>query len=135
MDALHEQIQSAAELISLILVFTTILFDIRYPQLQKDIESEIPAGPIARKRHKDILVKSFLLKSLPITIVNGAAFFLFLPFVVEILQNSRFAPWGFDFVISAFMFIAIFELLFALWAGFLSMKLLLRIYKASRSPT
>lgn len=131
MDTLSQKIQNASELISLILVFTTVLFDVRYPQIRKDIGMDIPEGTIARKRYKHVLVSSLLLKSIPLFLINGVAFYLMLPSVVEILHTSYFSLWDFDFTRSAFLFVALFEFLFAAWSFYLSMKLLIRIYKVS----
>ena len=131
MNVLQEKILAASELISLILVFTTILFDIRYPQIQEDLRKEAPTGPIALKRFKSELMQSLLWKSLPLFFVNAFVFYMFLPSLHEILITTRLNLWRFDFIVTAFTFIALAELLLAVWAAYLSIKLIQRIRKIS----
>ena len=131
MDALQEKILAASNLIALLLVFTTVLFDIRYSQIQADLHKSAPSGKKAIQRFRDELIQSLLWKSLPLFAINAVVFCLFLPLLREVLATTELNFWKFDFVLSAFVFITLAEFAFVVWAGYLSIKLVLRIWRIS----
>lgn len=130
MSELNEQIQTAFEAISLILVFVTVLFGLRYPQIQSDIESSIPEGPKAKQRHRKTLWQSFMVNGVPLLLINGVASYLFLPLFVRVLRESRLNLWDFDFIRTSFVLIALLVFFFFLWSGYLAIRLLARILKS-----
>ena len=130
MSELNEQIQTAFEAISLILVFVTVLFGLRYPQIQSDIQSSIPEGPKAKQRYRKTLWQSLMVNGVPLLLINGVASYLFLPLFVRVLRESRLNLWNFDFTRTSFVLIALLVFVFFLWSGYLTIRLLTRILKS-----
>lgn len=130
MNDLDQEIQRAFQATSLILVFVTVLFGLRYPQIQDDIEEEIPAGQDAKKRLRKKLCKSLLVNCGPLLLINGAASYLFSPLFMRVLRRSRFELWSFDFSRTSFVFIVVLVFVFFLWSGYLAAQLIRRIIKS-----
>ena len=128
-----EEIQSIilaiSRFISLILVFVTVLFGIRYPQVQADIKEEIPAGQKAKDRLRARLSKRLYIDMAPMLLITFFSSYLFLPLMIRIFNAYEFKLWDFDIVITAFVFITICIWFFFGWALLLSLKLMLRINK------
>jgi len=130
MNGLDEEIKTAFEATSLILVFVTVFFTLRYPQLQSDIREEIPAGGKARSRHREKLRQSLLINCVPLLLINGGASYLFLPLFVRVLGESRFELWNLDFSRTSFVFVALLVFVFFLWSGYLAVQLTRRMVKS-----
>lgn len=118
-----------SESVNLILIFITVLFSIRYPQIIDDIKREIPSGTKAKKHIKDQLINSLVVKCFPILLINFFSCYLFLPSVINIVTKYELVLWGFDFALTAFMFISFLIFFFFVWSVFLFIKLLLQIIK------
>jgi hypothetical protein len=130
MSELNEEIRAAFEATSLILVFVTILFDLRYPKIQRDIRAEIPLGDKAKGRHREKLWQSLLVNCAPLLLINGAASYLFLPLFIRVLQESHLELWDFDFSRTSFVFITLVVFVFFLWSGYLVVQLVGRMIKS-----
>jgi hypothetical protein len=130
MSELNEEIRAAFEATSLILVFVTILFDLRYPKIQRDIRVEIPSGDKAKGRHREKLWQSLLVNCAPLLLINGAASYLFLPLFIRVLQESHLELWDFDFSRTSFVFITLVVFVFFLWSGYLMVQLVGRMIKS-----
>lgn len=129
MNEIGPDLQSAPEFISLILVFITVFFDLRYPQIIKDIRKGIPSGEKAKKDLKLGLTNSLLTKSLPIVLINLLSFYLFLPSVIEIIKSYKLSLWNFDFAVSTFVFVAFLISIYLFWSLYLFVLLIIRINK------
>jgi len=130
MGDLDEGIRAAFEATSLLLVFVAVLFGVRYPQITKDLEEEPKEESAEAKgtlRHQ--LCTSLLANCLPLVVIDGAVFYLFLPLAVRIVRESRFDAWGFDFARTTFLVIAGLVLLFFVWSVYLAVQLARRIKK------
>ena len=130
MSELDEEIRAAFEATSLILVFVTVLFGLRYPQIQRDIRAEIPVGDKAKGRHREKLWQSLLVNCIPLLLINGAASYLFLPLFARVLQESHLELWNFDFSRTSFVFIALVVFVFFLWSSYLAVQLVRRMIKS-----
>jgi hypothetical protein len=130
MSGLNDEIQAVFEAISLILVFVTVLFGLRYPQIQRDIRAEIPSGDRAKGRHREKLWQSLLVNCIPLLLINGAASYLFLPLFARVLQESHLELWNFDFSRTSFVFIALVVFVFFLWSSYLGVQLVGRMIKS-----
>lgn len=131
MNALDQEIQTAFQATSLILVFVTVLFGLRYPQIQRDIGKETPVGEKAKARLREDLWKSLLVNCTPLLVINGAASYLFSPLLVRVVRGSRFEVWSFDFSRTSFVFIALLVLVFFLWSCYLAAQLVRGIMKCA----
>lgn len=129
MKNFSDEILKISESVNLILIFITVLFGIRYPQIIEDTKREIPSGTKAKKRVKDQLITSLVVKCLPNVVINFITCYLFLPSVIEIITEYRLVFWGFDFAVTAFIFISFLIFFFFVWSVYLFIKLLMRIIK------
>jgi hypothetical protein len=128
MGSLDQQIATAFQASSLVLVFVTVLFGLRYDQIQKDVRKEIPARDPELKCYKcDLLIESLILKCGLLVLVNGATVYLFLPLAVRIMCQSRFDPWNFDFARTSFLLIAALVFAYFIWSCCLACQVLRRI--------
>lgn len=129
MDDLSLLIKDSFNVISLILVFTFVLFDIRYPEILKEVEKDIPdkSLELARQYHRKKLWECLVYKNFLLIVVNGALLYLFLPLLVNVLLNSEFQIWNFDFIRTAFVLVIGLIGIFLAWSIFLAYLLLKRI--------
>lgn len=132
MTELGQEIQTAFEAISLVLVFIAVLFDLRYEKIQRDIDADIPPGPDGRERLRKRLWHSLLANCGPLLLINGAASYLFSPLFVRVLRESRLDWFHFEFSYTSFVLISLVVFLFFLWSGFLAVQLIIRIVRTRR---
>lgn len=121
-------VKDAFEVISLILVFAFVLFDIRYPQIVKQLEKDLP--PKDRVKDRELyardLRQTILLGALPLVIIYCLLLFLFTPTLISILKDTNFQLLQFDFVLTAFVLVYFFILVFAIWSLYLAFRLVYR---------
>lgn len=129
MNTLNQEINTAFQATSLLLVFVTVLFGLRYPKILDNIKEEIPAGPDAKKKHKERLRRSLLSDCGPILIISGVISYLFLPLFVKVCSESHFELWDFDFARTSFFIIALLVFIVFLWSVSLIVRLVIRIYR------
>ena len=130
MNNLAQEIQAAFQAISLILVFVTVFFGLRYSRIREHLGETIPAGPEARKQLRRKLAESLLINCAPLLLINGITSYLFAPLFVQVLKESNFELWDFSFTYTSFIFIALLVFIFFLWAGYLAVQLVRRIIKS-----
>lgn len=132
MDALTAQIKDSFEVISLILVFVFVLFDIRYPQITRLLQKDAP--PVERKiergQFKKELKEGLIRYGLPLVGSNAVMLVLFLPLLTQVLQNSRLEWWNFDFVRTAFVVVYALIVFFFAWSLYLSVLLIQKLRAA-----
>lgn len=137
MQDIHTLIHNSFEVVSLILVFAFVLFDIRYPQIINQLDKDIP--PTGRKkerlRHAKDLRRTLLVGDLPLIIVYGICAYLFSPLFITVLSNSKLHLWRFDFLLSAFVIVYIFLLVFLLWSLYLALRLIRRFRETNIHQT
>ena len=127
---MDEQILNAIQATSVILVFVTLFFSMKYPEIMKSINKNHPvAGEVAMKNAKDELKSSFFVNCLPQIVVNTIFGYLFLPISIKVIQNSVFKIWNFDFLPTAFIFIVVWIWVLLIWNIYISIKLLQKICK------
>lgn len=96
----------------------------------KSINKEIPsAGAIAIKNVKNELKSSLIANCIPLVILNFISGYLFLPLSIKVIRNSTFKLWNFDFLPTAFIFIAIWIWILLIWNMYISIRLFLKIYR------
>ncbi len=128
MTDLTLQLKESFSIISLILVFALLLFDIRYPQVHKELEKNVPDKNLIsdrkffRKKLWDSLLKIFVL-----ILIYGMLIYLFLPLLVSVLQNSKIEFWNFEFIRTAFIIVFCLIAGFFLWSLHLAIRLIKKI--------
>jgi len=132
MDAVLQSIKEAFDALGLILVFVFVLFDVKYPQILKDLDRQPPppGRELDRSSYRKDLRRSLLRNSLPLIVIDGVMLYLLLPLTVRVLQTSRLELWNFDFQRASFLAVALFIAVFFLWSIGLGVELLQRISKA-----
>jgi len=133
MDEIQTLVKDSFEVISLILVFAFVLFDIRYPQITRQLERDLPHRDRTKDRQlyaKD-LRQAILIGALPLVIIYSLLLFLFTPTLVSIITSSTFQFFRFDFLLTAFVLVYLFILGFALWSLYLTLRLVKRRREAS----
>lgn len=124
---IRQEILDAFQATSLILVFITVFFNIKYPLIVKNINIEIPEGKLAKKRAKKQILNNLLINNLPTMLLNGGSFYLFLPLTIKILKSSNFSLFHFDILPTAFIFIVLWIGLFFVWSFILFIITVLKI--------
>lgn len=114
---------------SLLIVFITVLFGLKYQVIIEDIKKEIPNGESAKKREKNRLTKSFFMNILTQIILLGSTSYIFLPIAVRIMVASEFRInfWNFDFLQTAYVMISIWLWVFFVWILWLAYKMIKKI--------
>lgn len=131
MEDLTLQLKDSFNIISLVLVFAFVLFDIRYPQIQKELKKLIPDKTLVeeRKFFRTKLKECLLYKNSILILIYGLLLYLFLPLLIRVLKNSRFEIWNFELIHTAFILIIGLIFVFFLWSIYLAIKLILKIQK------
>ena len=126
-------VKDSFEVISLILVFAFVLFDIRYPQINRQLEKDVPHKDRIRDRtlYANDLRQTILIGALPLVIIYCLLLFLFTPTLISIITSSSFQLFRFDFLLTAFVLVYFFILVFALWSLYLTFCLVKRRSEAS----
>jgi hypothetical protein len=132
MHGLDEEITTAFQATSLILVFVTVLFGIRYERIRTDIRKPVPPGPEDRRDHRRWLFRSLVANCGPLLLVNGLSCWLFAPLLLRVLKQSRFAVWDFDFARTSFVLISLFVAVFFAWSCVLTIQMARRIMATLR---
>lgn len=127
MNDLAQEIQAAFQVISLILVFVTVFFGLRYSRINEHLGEVTPAGEKAKERLRRKLKESLLINCAPLLVVNGIATYLFLPLFVRVLKRMHLELWDFSFTYYSFIFIVLLIFIFFLWSVYLAAKLVKRI--------
>lgn len=117
---------------SLILVFVTLLFGMKYPKIMSDINKENPPGELAKKRERKRLKSSFIYHCLPQLLFYSIASYLFLPLAFQVIKQSTFKIWHFDFILTTYIVIAIWVWSILIWVIVLSLRMLVKIRSFNR---
>ncbi len=128
MEEVNSLIRDSFEVISLILVFAFVLFDIRYPQIVRQLQKDIPHKDRIkdRERYAKDLRQALIIGALPVVLIYGALLYLFTPTLISLLANTEFRILRFDFLLSAFIMVYIFILVFFVWSLYLALRLINR---------
>lgn len=118
---LDKQILDAFQASSIILVFVTILFSIRYPKIIEEInKEEIPTGDLAKKREKKRLIQVFMLNCFPLVFILIWCSYLFIPMFITVINNTKINLFHFGFLPTAFVFVVFWVWFLFIWSFWLS---------------
>lgn len=124
---LSQEIIKAFQAISLILIFITMLFTMRYKAIIDMINEDIPVGPKDRMRKKRELKIGFLSCCFPIITLSGVSFYILFPLSIEIISKYRFSIWNFKLLPTSYIFIVIWIGFIFFWSFALGFKLVKKI--------
>ena len=128
-DATTQQIHGSFDAISLILVFVSVVFGIKYPAIWGDLRSTAPpaAQPMARTTYRRRLLRRLLADALPLVVLTACAWLLFLPLFVHVAAAEPFHAWNRDVTDNAFLLIAGLTGIFFIWSLGLSLGLVAKM--------
>jgi hypothetical protein len=131
---INQLIKDSFDVISLILVFVFVLFDLRYPQIMEELKKELPPKDrkLERDKQKEKLKQVLLVSNAPLIVIYGFLFYLFLPLLFRVRSESRISLWQFDFVRTAFVFIVALIFGFLIWSIKLAVQMVIKILKYNK---
>lgn len=126
---LRQLLLDAFQATSLLIVFITVLFGLRYQTIIEDINKDVPTGNLAKRREKRRLWGSFFINIFTQVIMIGLISYLFLPLIFKIVRINglQICFWNFDFLTTAFIFVTIYIWIFFIWTIVLGYKILKKI--------
>lgn len=123
---LNSVLESSFDGISLLLVFVTVLFSLRYPEMIDILEERIEKGkPKNLEKQIQTIQKGILVKWLPVVCLTFIVAYSSAPLAIEVIKSSRIELLNFDFVRTSFILIWYVNIGF--FVG--SIVLLLRLFK------
>ena len=128
---------NAFQALSVILVFVTVLFGVKYPQFCADIDSKMPDPRLGKELHSYIqrLKINFISNLIPIMIVNVTCSYLVMPTVYKIVITSSFNLIDFDFLKTAFVMVAGLIYLFTIYTFYIGYQYVNMIRRGTKSKS
>ena len=122
--ALHSQILDSLQALTIFVAFVTVLFGMRYPQISRGLQAEIPGSnkPTAKKEAKDELRRLFWSQCVPLVVLNAIPAYIFLPLTFSIMESCTIKFWNFDTLETGFFFLAAYLIFFSIWCIYLSLR-------------
>jgi hypothetical protein len=129
---LTDQIKANFDALALILVFVTVLFGIKYTEIVKDINKDVPdpARANERKEHHSRLCVSLRKNCIPILATTGVSWILLLPLFIHIVSSQTIHPWDQTITVNAYLFVATMTGVFFFWSVWLTGNIAKRIYES-----
>jgi hypothetical protein len=126
---IHRTIVDILQASSIILVFLTVIFGVKYPLIISDLETEIPNEnkKNERNRVKKKLSQNFIMNCLPLTLLCAVFGYILLPFAFVIIKSSNIAIWNFDVLKTIFVIIVLWIWIMFFWFLLLAGKSIRKI--------
>lgn len=117
MNDLDLLLNNSMTAISLLLIFVTTIFSMKYEKIKKCTAEDIEEDqPMEKKRQKERFKKALFFEWLPVIFLNLICVYLMLPSVIKIIKNSYFSFFNFDFIRTAFILIWIMLIIFSIFS-------------------
>ncbi|MFP7335198.1 hypothetical protein SFC23_17785 [Shouchella clausii] len=114
--------------ISILLVFVTMLFSIRYPEIKEILDEPLQTDkPKALERQKIKVKRDLFSKWLPVVILNLIVVYTMTPLAFKTLVQSSLSLLNFDFIRTTFILIWFFIIVFSTSSIILLLKLCKKI--------
>lgn len=123
----RQLIQDSLSALSVVLVFVTVLFGIKYPIIVADFTPRDVRGEGALADERQRLIKSFLANTIPVVVSNIIAFLVILPLTVQFIRDGSLSLLGPDILPNLFLFISVWQLILAVWSFYLLIRALVTI--------
>lgn len=125
---LNELIENTFDAISIMLVFVTVLFSIRYPEMKKILEEQLEKDkPIKFKRQKRRIKSELFYKWLPVIVLNFIVVYTLAPLAIKTIISSELALIHFDFIRTSFVLIWYVSIAFLISSLLIFIKILFRL--------
>ena len=135
--SIRERAESVFLALSVLLVFVSLLFTLRYPEIAQDLMPEDLGEKQREKRRRVRELKTRLVSHLlPVVVGSVALVWLLAPLTLDILSTSQLDPWGFDVVLSAVVVVEAWVMGLAIWSSVLAARMIgkIRRLNADESP-
>lgn len=127
-NELNSILNDSFDAISILLVFVTVLFGIRYPEIKTVLDEPLETGkPKALERQKKNIKSVLLIKWIPVLAMNFIVVYSMTPLAFNTISQSSISFFNFDFIRTTFVFIWYFNIAFFLISILLSVKLIQKI--------
>lgn len=114
--------------LSVLLVFSTLIFSIRYPEILKDIEHVFSIGKKqALSREKKTLMNNLIFKWFPVVIITFICAYVMMPLGIKILKTSYLNVFDFDMLRTTFVLVWYFSILLFSSTIYLGIRLFCKI--------
>lgn len=134
--SIRAQAESVFLALSVLLVFVSLLFTLRYPEITQDLLPEDLGEKQREKRRRVRELKARLVSHLlPVVVGSVALVWLLAPLTIEILGTSQFDLWRFDVVLSAVLLVEVWVLGLAIWSSVLTVRMIGKIRRLSAGET
>ncbi|MGF3106082.1 hypothetical protein [Rossellomorea sp. DUT-2] len=127
-NELNSILNDSFDAISILLVFVTVLFGIRYPEIKMVLDEPLETDkPKALERQKKNIKNVLLIKWIPVLAMSFIVVYSMTPLAFNTISQSSISFFNFDFIRTAFVFIWYFNIAFLLVSILLSVKLIQKI--------
>jgi hypothetical protein len=133
-NTLNSILNDSFDAISILLVFVTVLFSIRYPEIKAVLDEPLQTDkPIALERQREKIKSELLIKWIPVTTLNFIVVYSLTPLALKTINQSKLSLFNFDFIRTAFILIWYFIIAFFLGSIFILVKLICKIRECKNS--
>lgn len=117
--------------VGIIVVFVTLLFDMKYPVITRALERECPEGTKAKLRFKKELRIHIMTDCLPVLFLTLVSFYILLPVAVEVFVRGEIRIWSHDVLPLAYVAITFWVFGIFVWAVLLTGSLVFKSRKVT----
>ncbi|PEQ84667.1 hypothetical protein CN481_22125 [Bacillus sp. AFS006103] len=127
-NELNSILNDSFDAISILLVFVTVLFSIRYPEIKTVIDEPLQNDkPKALERQKKGIRSALLIKWIPVTALNFIVVYSMTPLALNTISKSTLSLFNFDFIRTTFILIWYFNIAFFISSIIILVKLFCKI--------
>ncbi|MFD1775990.1 hypothetical protein [Paenibacillus rhizophilus] len=128
---LNSLLESSFDAISILLVFTTVLFGIRYPEIINLLEKELQ---IEKKkelnRQRKALINGLIFKWAPVVFITFLCAYTMMPLGIKTIKYSNFSLTDFNLIRTAFVLAWFFAIVSFLATVYISMYIIHKVYSS-----
>lgn len=128
---LNRIILDTFQAISIILVFVTVFFSVKYPIIVEIIREDVPKRkPIDYQKFINRIKQSFVVDCLPLLFLVSVSFYILLPLAVKIIRSGEILFWSYEVLTMAYLAITMWVFLLLLWVLNLTYKLITKFIQS-----
>jgi hypothetical protein len=109
MTDIQETIFQSFDIVSLLLIFVFVLFDVKYPRIMEQLRKSPPPLELEKAHvafRRDVW-SSLFVNVLPLAMIDGVLIYLLLPISVQVLKVYQPDVWRFNFIQTAFLLVMV----------------------------
>lgn len=134
--SIRDQAEGIFLALSVLLVFISLLFTLRYPEIAQDLTPEDLGEKQREKSRRARELKTRLVSHLlPVLVGSVVLVWLLAPLAMDIITTSQLRLWDFDVVLTAVILVEAWVLGLAIWSSVLTVRLIGKIRRLSETDT